>query len=524
MNNQRGQIGIFVIFACLLALGLFLLQGGKFSPSQKEESECVSPPDPTQAITFQGKRYFLIRSISALSFEQFKWHMIPHDPSSTDPNYTISVDGKTKRVFRPATNCETRDVVCRDNLSSPECKNYTDSCRDFPNNPGGTNFGDTSHALDLLFVDVTDSVSLLKQAPGYRYTEIYLKEKDDHSLPDIPDFIQNFCKTNQPVDPLRIFPNEKGQNPPFSIKSADIRLDSGKSSLSQPLYTLFSYERFDSDAGRIHSNIASKIGALNVNSKTFTAYFVTYAGFVSLVDQSDPVYVYLYTSKNLLPTPTAAADAKNTIQLKSLESAMVYPWGWWSPECKPAIYLYPKEKTKVHVEVKPEGYLTYTNPVYPPLGWDVEANPNGIIKTFGKDYNYLYYESKIRDSAINKPKKGYVVKFDGLPKFYDSILPKLGLTIKEALDFKDYWQKVLPYSPYYFVGLMDEKDIEKIEPLTISPKPNIIIRIRFYFEALDKKILVQEPVIERKVRNGFTVVEWGGLVKVDKNHPFTCSE
>ena len=139
-------------------------------------------------------------------------------------------------------------------------------------------------------------------------------------------------------------------------------------------------------------------------------------------------------------------------------------------------------------------------------------------------FPYLYYESKIRDSAINKPKKGYVVEFEKMPKFYDEILPKLGLNKKEAFDFKDYWEKILPHSPYYFVGIMDENAIEKIEPLTISPKPSTIIRVRLYFEALDKFISVEQPVMEAKVRDGFTVAEWGGLVKVDKNHPFTCSQ
>jgi hypothetical protein len=233
----------------------------------------------------------------------------------------------------------------------------------------------------------------------------------------------------------------------------------------------------------------------------------------------------LYSSKIPTPTPTPTGTAvNNTLQLRTFDISTLYPWGWWSPECKPAVYLYPEEKTHVSVSVSPKGYLTYTDPVYPTGGWKVEAYPDGTIVSNNKKYDYLYYESKIRDSEIQKPTKGYVVKFEELPGLYSQILPQLGLNKKEVADFKDYWEKVLPKAPFYFVGVMTEKAIDAIEPLTISPKPRTIVRVRLYFEALEEKRVVEEPELKVQERSGFVVSEWGGIVKLHPGTEFSCSQ
>ena len=46
--------------------------------------------------------------------------------------------------------------------------------------------------------------------------------------------------------------------------------------------------------------------------------------------------------------------------------------------------------------------------------------------------------------------------------------------------------------------------------LKISPEPDSILRVFMAYEALQKPITVEEPIIEPFTRNGFTVVEWGG--------------
>lgn len=213
---------------------------------------------------------------------------------------------------------------------------------------------------------------------------------------------------------------------------------------------------------------------------------------------------------------------------------------WWVPHCKPAVYLYPKNKQLVNVRIKPLGELGYTDPVYPQgSGWTVTAYPDGALRIpnaqypmSNDQYDYLYYESKLFDSEIRKPGYGWVVKglrdknqeLRDIEELFDEILPKLGLNEKEASDFKEYWLKTLPESPYYFVGLVDKGERDRLEELLVTPKPDTSIRFSLYFEPLENPVSVFEPVINTPKREGFTLVDWGGMIKLHKDTPFTCSQ
>lgn len=202
----------------------------------------------------------------------------------------------------------------------------------------------------------------------------------------------------------------------------------------------------------------------------------------------------------------------------------------FNAHCKPAVYLYPPSNQLVSVKVFPKGELSYTDPPYDPgKGWVVEANHNGQLKPINYQlspitYSYLYYESKLLDQYIQKPKEGWVVKFSELQNLYNEILPKLGLNRKEANDFKEYWLKILPKSPYYFVGLVDKHQRDYLEALEVTPNPDTSIRFSLYFEAMDLPKIVQEPEIKTPERKGFVLVDWGGMVKLHPGTPFTCSQ
>lgn len=219
--------------------------------------------------------------------------------------------------------------------------------------------------------------------------------------------------------------------------------------------------------------------------------------------------------------------------------------GFVYPHCKPAVYLYPPHKMQINVKVFPSGTLSYTDPIYDlKQGWNVTAFPDGKIydsrvSEYPKPFNYLYFESKIRDEVIQKPAKGWVIKseqgtvsseqwFKPLEKHFNEALPKLGLNAVQTQDFIEYWKKALPYSPYYFVGVIDRANVDQIEKLEITPKPDYINRVRIYFERLDQPKVVEAPQLEadsfQLQASSFNVVEWGGMVKTDLNHPFTCSQ
>lgn len=220
--------------------------------------------------------------------------------------------------------------------------------------------------------------------------------------------------------------------------------------------------------------------------------------------------------------PPPAEPEKPSLQLRTYTIERNPKAPWLSPYCKPAIYLYPETKTDVNVSIKPQGKLTLTIPQYPPSGWDVVARPGGQINYQDKTFDYLYYEAEIPDNLIEEPKEGFVVKQTDLKQLFADLLPKLGLNDKESSQFSDYWLKALPKSPYYFVGIVSTNNLNKIAPITINPSPNTIIRVTLYFKALAEKLTVTEPTINPVSRSGFTAVEWGGIVKTDPSHPFSC--
>ena len=62
------------------------------------------------------------------------------------------------------------------------------------------------------------------------------------------------------------------------------------------------------------------------------------------------------------------------------------------------------------------------------------------------------------------------------------------------------------------VKILEEDFLKQNMELLISPEPDTLIRLNFYFKPLEQKINIQEPIINTPQRIGFTVVEWGGMV------------
>lgn len=180
-----------------------------------------------------------------------------------------------------------------------------------------------------------------------------------------------------------------------------------------------------------------------------------------------------------------------------------------SYDAKPVIYLYPDSTQEVSVTLDYAGELTCTYPEYND-GWHVTAHPDGTLvdAATGEKYSYLFWEG-ISDTEYDFS-KGYVVAGEDTAEFLEEKLAELGLNRKEANEFIVYWLPRMQENAYNLISFQNEiyTDAAKLE---ISPKPDSILRVFMAYKALEKPIEIEEPVIEPFERDGFTVVEWGGV-------------
>lgn len=181
---------------------------------------------------------------------------------------------------------------------------------------------------------------------------------------------------------------------------------------------------------------------------------------------------------------------------------------------KPAIYMYPEEKSDIKVEVIPNGVLTYTVPRYG-NGWDVTVGPDGTIinNADGERYDYLWWES--RSHGANIPNEGFVVSRFELDSFFNEKLSKFGMNEKEITQFKDYWVDRMnkEQEDYFFVTFLFDEEVDQIAKLKFSREPDNLMRIFMIYEPLDGFRKVEGLEIPKHKRSGFTVVEWGGARK-----------
>ncbi|MDD5019640.1 MAG: hypothetical protein PHH75_04805 [Candidatus Omnitrophica bacterium] len=175
---------------------------------------------------------------------------------------------------------------------------------------------------------------------------------------------------------------------------------------------------------------------------------------------------------------------------------------------KPVIYLYPETDAHVYVVLDVNGAIFKSAPAYG-TGWHVFVTKKGTIDNA---YDYLFYEAVFDQPPVLVP-GSWVVKTEDLQPWLDENLLKFGLSILEAQAFKEYWLNRLTAAPYYEIGLVDRTFLDENATLVIMPRPRTVIRLMFYFIPLQEARPFVAPVVAPPpAREGFTVVEWGGIV------------
>ena len=205
---------------------------------------------------------------------------------------------------------------------------------------------------------------------------------------------------------------------------------------------------------------------------------------------------------------------------------------------KPAIYLYPKETTKIEITLDKSIKYKNTIPFYKNK-WLIEADATGAIrdlqpkythcgklpsKQFGFEYSkqacevnkypYIYWDGKQLFKPIPKKNVGFIVKRNNIDTFLLDSATKLQLTNTEKYEFVRYWAQKMKDKKwkYYRVYFLQNSEVDEYLPIVINPNPETSNRIEIIIRKAKKneKITTQNIIpVERK---GYTMVEWGGAI------------
>ena len=267
-------------------------------------------------------------------------------------------------------------------------------------------------------------------------------------------------------------------------------------------YIVFSY------LARGSTDVKARLGGVLYNDKKATLY---------VWDDMDGVVASILGYVIVIPTDK---DVKNVeIQPMYTETEFENIKKYGSPNGKmdytvkkPVLYFYPEETIDIKVKLLKDYNITTSYPKYD-NEWIIRANSNGDLldlKTNKKLYS-LYYEANV-DEEYKVEDEGFIVSKDNIIVFLEEKLDILGLNYKEKEEFIIYWLPILENNEYNYIRFATREEIDSKIPISIEPSPDTFIRIVMTYKGLDTPINVKEQVLEKTIRQGYTVVEWGGTL------------
>ena len=179
---------------------------------------------------------------------------------------------------------------------------------------------------------------------------------------------------------------------------------------------------------------------------------------------------------------------------------------------KPVIYLYPPVESEISVKLNYKGNLLFTYPEYND-GWKVMAYPNGTLKNKidNKTYSYLFWDGKKQYTEQERTyETGYIVHKDSTVTFLQQKLAECGLKPQEYNEFIVFWTPYLQKNTWNFVHFRIGKAYDTISTNSVSPAPDTEIRVFMDFKKVDNPFDITPQQLTAPIRNGFTLVEWGG--------------
>jgi hypothetical protein len=192
---------------------------------------------------------------------------------------------------------------------------------------------------------------------------------------------------------------------------------------------------------------------------------------------------------------------------------------------KPNLYLNAPKGTKVTVKMSlvEEGANWLASvPAHGADGWKgTLEEKNKIRSTDGALYRYLYTDYRMYGHGFQDT-AGFCAPQKRIVETLAMELRKADFTPREIADFIEYWSVKFPQSKRFCVYPQDERQLDSVAKLEITPKPVAVRRVLFMVQ-VDEGILAQggpfatepkqpwkpEPLRVPAAEGGLVVHEWG---------------
>lgn len=183
----------------------------------------------------------------------------------------------------------------------------------------------------------------------------------------------------------------------------------------------------------------------------------------------------------------------------------------------PLMYFYPENEQVLQVDFIGD-YVSYADPIKK-NSIAFSADVTGNLNFNGLQRDRLHYEYV--DIAFNRPKNGWVVKYDNAEEFVQGKLSKIGLSDRELHGLMQELRAGLTQvsrDENMFISIIPSQDIDKKLPIRINPAPAHSHRLHLYIESISQNDAVDmaklsEPILPKIQRGGYYFIETGVYVK-----------